>query len=155
MPSGPRCTVCDHPERKAIETAMAVASVRDIGRRFGLSKSAVHGHKQRHLSPAVARAASTRADVSAQALLDRLTDLLERCDSGMEKAEKGGDFRAVAGFVREARELVVTLGRAAHGLWTQKPSTYIDARSQTVNLGELTIDELRSLARLAPSAGEA
>ena len=68
----------------------------------------------------------------------------------MESATGEGDYKAVAGFIREARELIVTLGRAAHGLWTQKP-TIIDNRRQTLNISHLTTDELRNLARLAPA----
>jgi hypothetical protein len=148
--AGTRCTVCDHPERKAIDVATAVSSVRDIARRFGLSKSAVHGHKQRHLSPAVARAIATRTELSAAALVQRLADLLERCDRAMQKAEDGGDLKTLGGLIRESRELVVTVGRTV-GLWTDKPATIVDARRQTLNLAvrELSDAQLRALVQRA------
>jgi hypothetical protein len=154
--AGTRCTVCDHPERTAIEAALPVSSVRNIAKQWALSPAAVHRHRTSHVQAAVARVAATRTELSAQALLDRLGDLLTRCDDGMESATKTGDYKAVAGFIRESRELVVTLGRAAHGLWTQKPSV-IDQRHQslTIEVGKLTVEELRNLARLAPGGPDA
>jgi hypothetical protein len=145
---GSRCTICDHPERKAIETALAVSSERAISSRWHVGRTAVQRHRTNHVAPAVARAVATRADLSAEALVQRLADLLERCDRAMEKAENKNDLKALGGLIRESRELVVTVGRTV-GMWTDKPSVLIDARRQTVNIASLSTDELRSLARFA------
>jgi hypothetical protein len=152
--AGPRCTVCDHAERKAIEVALAVSSVRDIGGRFGLSKSAVHAHKQRHLPPAVARAAKRREDVGAEALLDKLRDCMDVLDETLENARAKGDFVAVARICKELRETIVRLGQATRGLWSTSPQTVIDNRRQTIAIGQLSLDELRNLARLAPAVSD-
>jgi hypothetical protein len=147
---GTRCTVCDHPERKAIEVALVASSERRIAKQWSISDSAVHRHKTRHLKPAVARAIATRTDFSAAALVQRLADLLGRCDRAMGKAEDAADLKTLGGLIRESRELVVTVGRTI-GLWTDKPATIIDARRQTLNLavGELSDAQLRALVQRA------
>jgi hypothetical protein len=148
--AGPRCTVCDHAERKAIEVALAVSSVRDIAGRFGLSKSAVHGHKQRHLQPAAARLAKRREDLGAEALLGKLGEMVDVLETALQAAREDRDFIAIARIVKELRETIVRLGQATHGLWSTAPQTVIDARHQTLNFGELKIEELRALAAQFP-----
>jgi len=145
-----RCSVCTREDRKAIDAALAFSSVRDIAGRFGLSKTAVHAHKSRHLTPAVARAIATRGDLSAAALVQRLADLLETCDEAMATAKKGEDLKALTSLIRESRELVVTIGRTV-GLWTDKPATIIDQRRQVLNVavGELSDAQLRAVVQRA------
>lgn len=151
--AGSRCTVCDHPERKAIETALAASPERSIAKQWSLSDSTVHRHKVKHLRPAVAKAIATRTALHAEALAQRLLDLLETVDDAVSKAKDANDLKTLSSLVRESRELVVTIGRGYLGLWTDhKPSITVDARRQTIQvLGNLTTDELRSLARMAPA----
>jgi hypothetical protein len=151
--SGSRCKTCDHPERKAIEVAMAVSSVRDIARRFGLSKSSVDVHRREHLKPAAARAITRREDLGAEALVQKLVGYLEEAEHGIEIAKSVKDLPGLARCIKEARETAVYIGKTI-GLWSDKPSTVIDNRRQTVNIGQLSIDELRNLAKLASGAAE-
>ncbi len=58
------CTVCAHPERRAIYKALvAGGSLRDIAGQFGLSKSAVERHQAEHL-PRVLTEARAQEDVA-------------------------------------------------------------------------------------------
>lgn len=147
----PRCTVCDHPERKAIDAAFVASSERSVAKRWSISPAAVHRHKARHLKPAAARAIATRADLSAQGLVQRLADLLETCDDAIEKARGADDLKALTSLIRESRELVVTIGRGFAGLWTDRPSVVVDARRQTLNVAvaELSDEQLRAAVRRA------
>jgi hypothetical protein len=145
---GPRCTVCDHTERKAIDAALAVKSERAIAGQWSLSRSAVQRHKQRHLQPAVAKAIARRETLGPEALLKKLVGYLEEAEAGIEIAKSVKDLPGLARCIKEARETAVYLGKA-QGLWADKPSTFIDNRRQTMNIGKLSEDELRSLARLA------
>lgn len=149
-----RCRTCDHPERKAIEIAMAVSSVRDIAGRFGLSKSSVDVHRREHLKPATSRAIARREDLGPEALLKKLDGYLADAEHGIEIAKDERDLAGLARCIKEARETVVYLGKA-QGLWADKPSTVIDARRQTLNIASLSIDELRSLARLGAGVSDA
>ncbi len=152
MPSGPRCTVCDHPERKAIDAALAASSERSIAQQWSLSDSAVHRHKTNHVQAAVARAIARREDLGAEALLGKLSGCVDVLEASLRDARAEGDHAAVARVVKELRETIVRLGQATRGLWATSPQTVIDNRRQTVNIANLTTDELRSLARLAPAS---
>jgi hypothetical protein len=151
--AGTRCTVCDHPERKAIEVALAVKSVRDIAGLFALSKSAVHGHKVKHVQATVARVVAHREMLGAEALVKKLVGYLEEAEQGIEIAKNAKDLQGLARCIKEARETVVYIGKTV-GLWSEKPSTIIDARRQTLNIAALSTDELRNLAQLAAGRTE-
>lgn len=133
---------------------MAVSSERSIAKQWALSDSAVHRHKTKHLKPAVARRAERREELGAEALLEKLQDLFDAAEDGMKAAQKNGDLTGLARCIKEARECLVRLGQATRGLWSTAPQTVIDARRQTVNIGQLSIEELRKLAQLAPATDD-
>ncbi len=146
-----RCTVCNHPQRKAIDAALSLRSERSIAAQFGLSGSAVHNHKTVHVKPAIARELARRESMGPRILLDKLERYIEAAERGIELAENRGNVRDLAAILKEARETLKLLGQAS-GLWQEKNSTTIvDARIQTANLGSLTVDDLRSLASLGSS----
>lgn len=145
--AGLRCTVCDHAQRKAIDAAFAVSSERNIAKRWSLSPAAVHRHKVGHLAAAVARAAARREEISAEALLEKLQQYLDEAEHGIEIAKSKKDLQGLARCIKEARETTVYLGKTI-GLWTDRAQTFIDARRQTLNIAQLSTEELRNLARL-------
>ena len=54
--AGPRCSVCDHPQRSEIDKSLAVdkSSIRDIALQYGVGHMAVQRHKQSgHVSQAL------------------------------------------------------------------------------------------------------
>lgn len=54
---GRRCTVCDHPDRAAIDRALAGnRTARSVAKNFGISASAALRHKRDHLASHLARA---------------------------------------------------------------------------------------------------
>lgn len=59
MPSlaGRKCTVCTHPDREAIEKALVGNSVplRAIACQFGIGRTSLRRHRDKHLGPAVAK----------------------------------------------------------------------------------------------------
>src|SRR6516162_7711565 len=59
--SHPRCLVCQHPQRPAIDLAIAMrCSKRQIGDRFGLKPDAVWRHGKAHLMPEMRAALATK-----------------------------------------------------------------------------------------------
>lgn len=145
---GPRCTVCDHPERTAIDVALSTASERSISKRWNISSAAVHRHKVNHVARAVARIAEKRENLGAAGLLDRVQSLLEAAEDGIDKAKAKGDLKALAGLIREARETAVRLGQI-QGLWAERGITAVNVERMQVNVAALSTEELRNLARLA------
>jgi hypothetical protein len=75
-------------------------------------------------------------------------------DETLENARAQSDFVAVARICKELRETIVRLGQATRGLWSTSPQTIIDNRRQTIAIGQLSLDELRNLARLAPAVSD-
>ena len=64
-----RCTICDHPDRVAIDKALVgdEGGYRKISARFGLSSSALYRHRHNHLPEIVAQGlAATLERVGAQ-----------------------------------------------------------------------------------------
>ncbi|MFN0167219.1 MAG: hypothetical protein ACKV22_12390 [Bryobacteraceae bacterium] len=72
----PRCTMCRHLERKAMEMAlMEGTNCRVLARRYEVSKSALSQHRTEHLTRELA-AGRTRTDDDAE----RQDELLQRLD---------------------------------------------------------------------------
>jgi hypothetical protein len=69
-----RCTVCQHPERRAIDKALAIGqeAKRTIAHRYGLGYYAVLRHEDEHLP---ARLAKAQADMDVRAALDVVRQL--------------------------------------------------------------------------------
>lgn len=72
-PMGRRCTVCDHPQRAAIDRELARGvSLRKTAEKFGISDSAAFRHRRHHLAPHLARALEeARADRAAELVPER------------------------------------------------------------------------------------
>jgi len=68
------CSVCAHPEREAIEKALAAGETfRGIARRFAASADAIGRHNAEHMPAVLARAKEARAQAHAAALGDQVT----------------------------------------------------------------------------------
>ncbi len=168
------CSVCNHPDRARIDELLVVGrSWRSLSGEFGGSKDAYGRHARAHLGqvdvgPAKrSRAAagkrlsrrrprsrdpvvvSTSADVEA-----RLAELLSAALGALESAELKNDNREILAAVREAKDVLVQIGRAK-GMFAEGGFT-IDARRQEINLGahfrpEQLLELSRLLDELAPT----
>lgn len=67
------CTICRHPQRDDIETALiAGESLRGIERRFGVSDDALDRHRKVDIPELMAQSKQARAEVRGDTLYDRL-----------------------------------------------------------------------------------
>jgi len=74
-----RCTVCDHPNREAIDTALVRdESNRRIAAQFSLSESSVRRHKAKHLPKALVKAQGATEATRATDLMGELESCLRR-----------------------------------------------------------------------------
>ena len=152
---GTRCTVCDHAQRPAIETALAVSSVRNIAKQWSLSPAAVHRHRTAHVQAAVRRVIASREELGASALVEKLLAYVEDAEAGIETAKANGDLTGLARCIKEAHGIVLSLGKTI-GVWSDRPQVVNDNRRQLlVQVGELTTDELRNLAKLGAGSPNA
>jgi hypothetical protein len=106
-----RCTVCDHPDRGAIDRCLVEGeSSYALAARYGsLSRAAVERHKEGHLPTKLIRAQAVREHTEADALMRRILDHESRARGILDRAEASGDFNAALGGIREARRTLELL----------------------------------------------
>jgi hypothetical protein len=99
------CTVCQHPERDAIDAALCVgcASVRGLAEQYGLTEASVRRHKDTHLVRTLALARKSPEVARADTLLDQVKDLQARTLAILDAAEEAGERREALAAIREAR----------------------------------------------------
>jgi transposase len=93
-----RCSVCLDPQRREIEAAhVAGVSFREIGKRFGRSKTTIQKHVKLHVPAAAQKAldaANDREIQAGDAILDEVNRLKDDAKRLQAKAEKDHDIRA-------------------------------------------------------------
>jgi hypothetical protein len=98
------CTVCEHPEREAIDEALVGgASNRSLASLYDVSEAAVRRHKANHLPAKLVMAEKAKEVAQADSLLDQVRDLQSRALAILDQAEDAGDLRTALGAIREAR----------------------------------------------------
>lgn len=121
------CTVCAHEERDAIDSALVRGEpLRNIARREGLDHTALHRHKQAHVSPAIARVYEQREEHRGEKLLDRVEDLYDKASGILDAAAQDGKPSLSLSAIRELRGIVELLGKLTGEL--------DDRPQQTVNV---------------------
>lgn len=97
------CSVCNHPERSAIDRYLLQSSVRRAAARFGLSKSAIHRHRDSHM-PALLAAGEQLLERRLALAAPKLRARLEQIH-----AQTAGYFLANDGVDRNAAFKGLTL----------------------------------------------
>src|SRR3712207_891431 len=104
------CTICIHPERDAINTALAAGELcRLVAQRFATSPDAMRRHKAEYLPVDISKAARAKDVAIADDLLAQLKALHIKAGSILLKAEAAGDLRTALLAIREARACFETL----------------------------------------------
>jgi len=109
------CTVCSHPGRDEIDTAVAAnrGSIRGIARQHRVSPDALERHAARHLPQTLARAVTAREDARADDLLGILREAVKDARRLRDKAEGDRDFRGAIGAVKTLLDVVALLHRVS------------------------------------------
>jgi hypothetical protein len=111
------CTVCAHPERAEIDTALIGGdSNSGIARKYGLSEDAIRRHLAAHLAPATADAKRARE----RDLFAEVEGLMRRIDGALDRSEKVGDDRVLLLAVRETRA-TLELHAKMRGVLDERP----------------------------------
>ena len=100
--SGVRCTVCDHPQRTAIDSLVAhgTASERIVATQFGLTQAAVHRHKVNHI-PKTLQKAVERAEIKeSDEFLDHIRSMMAAGARGVQIGQKARNSPCSSGFFR-------------------------------------------------------
>ena len=82
----PKCTVCQHPRRQAIDQALLAraGTLEALSRQFGPSMSALHRHKK-HLRENLRQAQQRLDDNLRLGLLFKLNQTLDRVEIALPK----------------------------------------------------------------------
>jgi hypothetical protein len=99
------CTVCEHPDREAIDEALVAGESSAViaGRYRTIGERAIRRHRTNHLPEKLAKAHEAEEVARADSLLEQVRDLQERALDILDQAEEAGELRTALGAIREAR----------------------------------------------------
>lgn len=163
------CSICTHDSTAEIAKAIAAGgSNRSMADRFSVTPSAIQRHRTGCLRlprRATKLGADSAHDTSPgslrfdsedpKSLISTTARLVDEALDLLAHAKREDDRRTALVALREARDGLALLMRIAGMLAGDGATIAIDARKQTIALSALTTEELRNLARLAPSGDDA
>jgi len=142
---GGQCTICNHPQRIEIDTALvAGVSYRAIARQYGVSREAAGRHKRNgHITEHIAKAAQKKeikgaaslkkiveeqeekTVAEAETLLQQVTTLKTRAIAILDNAEKEGTREACLA-LSEVRRTLEFLAKITGELRDGKPTVNVN-----------------------------
>jgi len=106
------CTVCSHPQRDAIDKALASGeSFRGLSAKYRVSEDALGRHKEHHLPATLAQATQAQEVARADNLIDEMRNLQQITMGILSRAGMAGDHRVALQAVGEARRNLELLGK--------------------------------------------
>ena len=119
------CTVCAHPERKAIDQALVEKTPnRRIASQHDVTERAVRNHKANHLPAALSKAREAGELAEAEDLLEQVRSLHARTLAILEAAEGSSQHRTALSAIREARSNLELLAKLV-GELDERPTVNI------------------------------
>lgn len=107
----PTCTCCSHPDRIALDKALAAGeSLRIIAQRYGTSATALFRHR-RHAGQAIVKAAERREEKIGDTVLAGLARCQAKAWELLSRMEAEGDHRGSVVALREYRETFEAVDR--------------------------------------------
>ncbi len=106
------CTICQHPQREAIESHLVgVSSNLSASALFGVTESALRRHKGNHLPAKLVLAEKAAEVAEADDLLSQVQGLQARTLAILEAAEASREHRTALSAIREARSNLELLAK--------------------------------------------
>ena len=104
------CTVCNHPQRQAIDQALLNrgATLEALAKQYNLSTSALHRHKA-HLQAKVSRAKDRLRDNLHQGCLFWLSQALEMTRQAAKAAQAEGNLKLVLQAIQQGTRLLTIM----------------------------------------------
>jgi len=141
------CTVCDSPNREAIDRELVAGrSMRQIALRHAVGEYAVSRHRDNHLSAALVAVVRNSEGRRARSLLSRVEGIVTEAEGILTGAKESGKVSAALAAIRELRGLYELLGRLTGEL---KPDTAVTVVNLMADPEWLAIRS-RLLAALTP-----
>ena len=119
---GPKCTICEHRERAAIDLGLARGvSVAALSQRYGVGTDALYRHSKNHLppqlrakliaGPAIALDLDKLRETESQSLLANLVAVRQRLFASLDAAEEHGDSHMVGRVVGQIHRNLELTGK--------------------------------------------
>jgi hypothetical protein len=136
------CTVCEHPEREAIDRALVGgASNRSAASLYDVSEAAVRRHKGNHLPAKLVLAEKAAEVADADNLLDQVGDLQRRTMAVLEAAELSHEHRTALAAIREARGNLELLAKLI-GQLDERPVVNLNVSPEWLQLRTVIVGAL-------------
>lgn len=119
---GPKCTICEHRERAAIDLGLARGvSIAALSQRYGVGSDALRRHKANHLppqlrakliaGPAIDLDLDKLRETESQSLLANLVAVRQRLFASLDTAEEHGDSHMVGRVVGQIHKNLELTGK--------------------------------------------
>ncbi|MGV3553201.1 hypothetical protein [Rhizobium sp.] len=119
---GPKCTICDHRERAAIDLGLARGvSIAALSQRYGVGTDALRRHGKNHLppqlrakliaGPAIELDLDRLRETESQSLLANLVAVRQRLFASLDAAEEHGDSHMVGRVVSQIHKNLELTGK--------------------------------------------
>ena len=140
------CTICEHPEREAIDRALVgETSNLSVSSLFGVSESAVRRHKANHLPAKLVMAAKAEEVAQADNLLEQVRGLQARTLAILEAAEHTQQHRTALSAIREARSNLELLAKLL-GELDERPVVNLSVSLEWLELRAVIVGALEPYA---------
>lgn len=137
-----KCNVCQHPDRKAIDEALAEGTALSaLAALYRVSDDALGRHKANHLPATLAKAAEAAEVSRADDLLRQLRALQSKTLGLLLRAEGAGDLRTALSAVREARGNVELLAKLS-GELDERPVLNLNVSPEWLELRAVIVGAL-------------
>jgi hypothetical protein len=154
------CTVCEHPDREAIDRALVGDSSNlSVSSLFGVSESAVRRHKTNHLPAKLVMAQAAEEVAQADDLLAQIQDLQRHTLAILEAAETTKQHRTALSAIREARSNLELLAKLL-GELDERPVVNLSVSPEWLELRAVIVaalephpDALRAVVGALESGG--
>jgi hypothetical protein len=109
----PRCSVCDHANRKQIDLKLAANAtpLRRLAADENVSESAMRRHRANHLPAKLARSAEAKRVAESEDLGEQVRALRAKAIDLLQQAEIDGDTRTALAAIRETRGLLELMAK--------------------------------------------
>ena len=147
------CTVCNHPQRQAIDLALLnrTATLAQLSRQHHLSQSALHRHKQ-HLLQKMAHSQNRFQNILREGCLVILNSFLELIIRISQTAGAEGNNRQVLQAVRQGTAIIKFMHKLDLNLDPDTVYRLLDS-PQWVDPDSLLPTDLQIYRRLPPGPG--
>lgn len=137
-----RCTICDHAKRDEIDACLVSnETLRDIAGRYGLKRTSLHRHQEKHLPAQLVQAQEIEEVVRADNLLGQLLHLQKSALAILKQAEGEGSHRTALYAIKQAGDLLALQAKLT-GHLSEAPIVNVTVNQQWLQIRAVVVEAL-------------